>query len=75
MKRPGLGGTAPFHYREGRQVTLGGIAFDKPKLGFSRAQSGSSASDERDGVLCNALLIHFSRATFDYKRRVLVLEK
>jgi len=75
VKRPGLGGTAPFLYREGRQVTLGGIAFEKPKLGFSRATSGSSASDERDGVLCNALLIHFSRVTFDYKRRVLVLEK
>jgi hypothetical protein len=75
VKRPGLGGTSPFLYREGRQVTLGGIAFEKPKLGFSRARSGSSASDARDGVLCNALLIHFRRVTFDYKRKVLVLEK
>jgi hypothetical protein len=70
----GLGGTAPFLYREGRSVTFGGVTFEKPRLGFSRAQSGSSASIERDGVLGNELLRHF-RVTFDYRRRILVLEK
>ncbi|HKV07167.1 MAG TPA: pepsin/retropepsin-like aspartic protease family protein, partial [Thermoanaerobaculia bacterium] len=70
----GLGGTAPFLYREGRSVTFGGVTFEKPRLGFSRARSGSSSSDERDGVLGNEVLRHF-RVTFDYSRRVLVLEK
>ena len=75
VKRPaGLGGTAPFLYREGRSVTLGGLVFEKPRLGFSRARSGSSSRSERDGILGNELLRHF-RVTFDYSRRTLVLEK
>jgi hypothetical protein len=75
VKRPaGLGGTAPFLYREGRSVTLGGHVFEKPEIGFSRAQSGSSSRSERDGIVGNELLRHF-RVTFDYSRRTLVLEK
>lgn len=70
----GLGGTAPFLYREGRSVTFGGVTFEKPELGFSRARSGSSSRSERDGILGNELLRHF-RVTFDYSRRILVLEK
>jgi hypothetical protein len=46
-----LGGTAPFLYRTARRVTLGGHAVDRPRLGLSRAQSGSSSRSERDGVL------------------------
>jgi hypothetical protein len=75
VQRPGLGGTASFLYREGRRATLGGSVFEKPELGLSRARSGSSASDERDGILCNGLLAHFRRVTVDYDRRILVLEK
>lgn len=70
----GLGGTAPFLYREGRRVTLGGIAFERPRLGLSRARSGSSSRTERDGIIGNDLLRDF-RVTFDYRRRILVLEK
>jgi hypothetical protein len=74
VARPGLGGTAPFLYREGRSVTLGGLVFEKTRLGLSRARSGSSSRTERDGVIGNVLLRDF-RVTFDYSRRVLVFEK
>src|SRR5262249_6007244 len=74
VDRPGLGGTAPVLYGTGRRVTLGGITFDQPRLGLSRARSGSSASRERDGIIGNDLLRNF-RVTFDYKRRTLVLER
>ena len=69
-----LGGTAPFLYGTGRRVTLGGLVFDRPRLGLSRAQSGSSARTERDGVIGNALLENFV-VTVDYTRRTLVLER
>jgi predicted aspartyl protease len=68
-----LGGTAPFLYGTGRRVTFAGVAFDKPRLGLSRAQGGSSARSERDGIIGNELLRHFAM-TVDYRRRVLVLE-
>ena len=74
VQRPGLGGTASFIYRAGRRVTLGGLVFENPRLGLSRARSGSSSRGERDGVIGNELLRHF-RVTFDYRRRMLVLEK
>jgi hypothetical protein len=69
-----LGGTAPFLYGTGRRVTLGGLAFDRPRLGLSRAQSGSSSRTERDGVIGNALLENFV-VTVVYARRTLVLER
>jgi hypothetical protein len=68
-----LGGTAPFLYGTGRQVTLGGLRFDRPRLGFSRARSGSSSRSERDGIIGNALLQDFV-VTVDYTRRRLVLQ-
>ncbi len=52
-------------YREGRRVALGGSVFERPELRLSRARSGSNASDERDGILCNSLLVHFRRVTVD----------
>ncbi len=69
----GIGGTAPFVYGIGRRMVLGGMTFDKPRLGLSRAVSGSSSRAERDGIIGNELLRRF-RATFDYGRRTLVLE-
>ena len=64
----------PFLYGTGRRVTLGGLVFDRPRLGLSRAQSGSSSRTERDGVIGNALLETFV-VTVDYTRRTLVLER
>jgi hypothetical protein len=69
-----LGGTAPFLYGTGQRVTLGGLVFDRPRLGFSRAQSGSSARRERDGIIGNGLLQDFV-VTVDYTRRTLVLQR
>jgi hypothetical protein len=45
-----LGGSAPFLYATAPRVTLGGIVFDRPRIGLSRAESGSSARKERDGT-------------------------
>jgi hypothetical protein len=70
----GIGGTAPFVYGIGRRMVVGDMAFDRPRLGLSRAASGSSSRSERDGVIGNELLRRF-RVTFDYRRRTLVLEK
>ena len=69
-----LGGTAPFLYGTGWRVTLGGLVFDRPRLGLSRARSGSSSRSERDGVIGNALLEEFVM-TVDYARRMLVLHR
>jgi hypothetical protein len=69
----GLGGPAPFVYATGRTVTLGGLVFERPRIGLSRAQSGSSSRSDRDGIIGNDLLRQFV-ATFDYSRRTLVLE-
>jgi hypothetical protein len=69
-----LGGTAPFLYGTGRRVVFGGVPFDRPRIGLSRATSGSSSRSERDGILGNDLLRHFV-VTVDYRRRTLVLEK
>jgi hypothetical protein len=69
-----LGGTAPFLYGTGRRATLGGAAFDRPRLGLSRAQTGSSSRSERDGIIGNAMIGGFV-VTVDYRRKVLVLEQ
>jgi Aspartyl protease len=68
-----LGGTAPFLYGTGRRASLGGIAFDRPRIGLSRATSGSSSRSERDGIIGNAVLEMFVM-TVDYRRRLLVLQ-
>ena len=74
-QRPaGLGGSAPVRYGTGRRVTLGGVTFDRPRLGLSQAESGSSARRDRDGIIGNDLLRQFV-VTVDYRRRFLVLEK
>lgn len=73
-RQAALGGTAPFLYGTGRRVRLGGLVFDRPRLGLSRAQSGSSSRTERDGIIGNALLESFV-VTVDYTRRTLVLER
>jgi Aspartyl protease len=70
----GIGGTAPFIYGIGRQITLGTLVFDRPRLGLSRATQGSSSRAERDGIIGNQLLRDYL-TTFDYRRRVLVLER
>ena len=69
-----LGGTAPFVYVTARRVTLAGQVFDAPRIGLSRAQSGSSSRSERDGIIGNALLERYVM-TVDYRRKTLVLER
>lgn len=69
----GIGGSAPFIYGTGNRLVLGELTFDRPRLGLSRAASGSSSRAERDGIIGNQLLRRF-RATFDYQRRILILE-
>jgi predicted aspartyl protease len=69
-----LGGTAPFVYATARRVTLAGQIFDGPKIGLSRAESGSSTRSERDGIIGNALLERYVM-TVDYRRKILVLER
>ena len=69
-----LGGTAPFLYGVGRSATLGGFTVDKPRLGLSRATSGSSSRSERDGVIGNGWLQAFV-VTVDYRRKLLVIER
>jgi hypothetical protein len=68
-----LGGTAPFLYGTARRVVFGGVTFDKPRIGLSRATSGSSSRSERDGILGNDLLSHFI-VTLDYSRLTIVLQ-
>ena len=68
-----LGGTAPFVYGTARRVVFAGISFDRPRIGLSRATSGSSSRSERDGILGNDLLSHFI-VTIDYSRRTMALE-
>lgn len=69
-----LGGTAPFVYATARRATLAGEVFDAPRIGLSRAQSGSSTRRERDGIIGNALLERYVM-TVDYRRKTLVLER
>jgi predicted aspartyl protease len=69
-----LGGSAPFLYATARRVTLGSLVFDRPRIGMSRAQAGSSARSERDGIIGNDLLRQFV-VTVDYSRRTIVLER
>lgn len=74
MNRPAaLGGTAPFLYGTARQATLAGQVFARPRLGLSRARSGSSARAERDGVIGTELLRRYV-LTVDYRRGRLVLQ-
>jgi Aspartyl protease len=75
LDRPAaLGGSAPFLYATATRVTLGGLVFERPRIGLSRAQSGSSSRGDRDGIIGNDLLRHFVM-TVDYSRRLLVLER
>ena len=75
LDRPAaLGGTAPFLYGTARRVTFAGIPFERPRLGLSRAQTGSSSRSDRDGIIGNDLLRRFVM-TVDYRRRTLVLER
>ena len=67
-----LGGMAPFLYATGRRATVGGLTFDRPRLGLSRATTGSSSRRERDGIIGTDLLRGFDM-TVDYRRRTLVL--
>ena len=68
-----LGGTAPFLYGTARRATLAGQVFERPRIGLSRASSGSSARTERDGVIGNELLRRYVM-TVDYQRGQLVLQ-
>jgi hypothetical protein len=75
LDRPAaIGGTAPFVYGTGRRLTLGGLTFERPRLGLSRATSGSSSRRERDGIIGNDLLQDFVM-TVDYGRRIIALER
>jgi hypothetical protein len=68
-----LGGTAPFRYGTARRATLAGQVFERPRIGLSRAASGSSVRHERDGVMGNELLRRYVM-TVDYRRGQLVLQ-
>ena len=68
-----IGGSAPFVYGTARRIVLGGMVFDSPRIGFSRATQGSSSRSERDGIVGNLLMERF-RVTFDYGRRTAVFE-
>jgi hypothetical protein len=68
-----IGTPAPFLYGTGKQVMFGGKTFDRPRIGLSRAESGSSTRPDRDGIIGNDLLQHF-RMTIDYGRKMLALE-
>jgi predicted aspartyl protease len=72
-----LGGTAPFLYGTAREVVLGGVTFEYPRIGLSRATSGSSSRSERDGIIGNDLLSQYMFAVVDvdYRNRRLVLIK
>jgi hypothetical protein len=72
--RPAALGTAPFLYGVGHSATLGGLVLEKPRLGLSRATSGSSSRSERDGVIGNGWLQAFV-VTVDYRRKLLVLQR
>jgi Aspartyl protease len=74
-QRPAAIGTpAPFLNGTAKRVVIGGVPFDRPRLGLSQATSGSSARAERDGIIGNDLLRHFT-VTVDYRRKILVLQK
>ena len=68
-----IGTPAPILYGTGKRVVFGGQTFDRPRIGLSRAESGSSTTATRDGIIGNDLLRHF-RMTIDYRRRQLTLE-
>jgi hypothetical protein len=75
LDRPAaLGGTAPFLYGTGKRVVLAGQVFDAPRLGLSRATSGSSSRRERDGVIGNEMLRGYVM-TVDYRRKTIFLER
>jgi predicted aspartyl protease len=67
-----IGGTAPFLYGTAQRVTFGGHTFERPRLGLSRATTGSSSRSERDGVIGNELLRRWVM-TVDYARRRIAL--
>jgi hypothetical protein len=69
-----IGSKAPFFYGNARRVEFAGQVFENPRLGLSRATSGSSSRGERDGVLGNFVVRDF-RMTVDYRRRVIVIER
>jgi hypothetical protein len=68
-----VAGAAQFLYGTIDRVDFGGRAFERPRIGLSRATSGSSSRDDRDGIIGNDLLRHF-RVTFDYDRNEMLLE-
>jgi hypothetical protein len=68
-----IGGSAPFVYGTARRIVLGGMVFDSPRVGFSRATAGSSSRTEKDGIIGNLLMERF-RVTFDYNRRMAIFE-
>jgi hypothetical protein len=69
-----LGGSAPFLNGTANRVTLGSLVFERPRIGLSRAQTGSSSRRDRDGIIGNALLQQFVM-TVDYKRHTIILER
>jgi hypothetical protein len=69
-----LGGSAPFLHATAKRVTLGSLVFEWPRIGLSRAQTGSSSRRDRDGIIGNALLQQFVM-TVDYKRHTIILER
>lgn len=61
-------------YGSAREVVLGGVTFEHPRIGLSRATSGSSSRSERDGILGNDLLRQYL-FDVDYRHSRLVLIK
>ena len=72
-RQAGIGTPAPFLIGKAR-VVFGGLAFEAARVGLSRATSGSSSRNDKDGIVGNDLLRNFI-VTIDYAKRVLVLQR
>ena len=70
-RQAGIGTPAPFLIGKAR-VVFGGRPFEAARVGLSRATSGSSSRNDKDGIVGNDLLRNFL-VTIDYRRRALVL--
>ena len=68
-----IGSPTPIVRGIAKRVVFAGRSFDGPTLGLSRATSGSSSRNDKDGVLGGDLLRHFIM-TVDYRRKMLILE-
>jgi len=74
-KTLGIGGVSNIRIGYAFSVKLGHIVIDKPKVHFSLATKGDSASPIYAGHLGNGIFRQFKRMIFDSRRRRLILEQ